>query len=61
MLLVFDLLFPVPFNVGLELGQGTEKKHYKTTLEERKTGIRAMSLIVGVIEKNIHIEENLIV
>ena len=58
MLLVLDLLFPVLFNVGLELGQGTEKKHYKTTLEERKTG---MSLIVGVIAKNIHIEENLIV
>ena len=39
---VFDLLFHVPFNVGLKLETIPPKNHYKTTLEERKTGIRAV-------------------
>lgn len=34
-------LFPLPFNVGLELDNSTKKKHYKTTLEEWKVGARS--------------------
>ena len=35
-------LFPFPPNVVLELGHGPPKNHFRTTLEETKTGIRAM-------------------
>ena len=39
-------LFPFPPNVGLELGQVHQKtiskQHWKSSLEETKTGIRAM-------------------
>ena len=34
-------LFPLPFNVGLELDNSTKKTHYKTTLEEWKVGARS--------------------
>ena len=47
---VFDLLFHVPFNVGLKLETLPPKNHYKTTLEERKTGIRAVWPKLSVLD-----------
>ena len=40
----------LPFNVGLKIGQFYQKKHYKTTLEGRKTGTRAVWPKLGVLE-----------